>query len=453
MFETLKNAWKLPDIKKKMLYTLMIIAIFRIGSAIPVPYLNPAAIGASGIFGDGNLMGYFNMLTGGALKQASLFALSISPYITASIVIQLLTVAIPALENLAKEGEEGRKRINKITRYTGVALAILQAFAYYSLLRRGGAVLYESGWQGIFTGVVIVSCFTAGAMFVMWLGERIDAKGIGNGISMILFAGIVAGGKDLIQGLFIGRPVNGMMAKGYIPAAIEAIKTEGFKWGSDAWFVVSVPVVAVIFLFVIMFIVLMNNAERRIPVQYAKRVVGRKMYGGQSSHIPIKVNMSGVLPVIFSSSLLAIPGTLAAFFPAKDGTFWGGFVKLFNYNSWLYAVLYFLLIIAFNYFYVAIQYNPIEMSNNLRKNNGTIPGIRPGKPTSDFIAKIISKITIVGALFLAVIAILPIAIGAVSGLNISLGGTTIIIVVGVSLDTVRQLESQMMMRHYKGFLE
>ncbi|MBR5484974.1 MAG: preprotein translocase subunit SecY [Oscillospiraceae bacterium] len=453
MLETLKNAWKLPDLRRKIMYTLMILVIFRLGSAIPVPYLNAAAIGASGIFGDGNLMGYYNMLTGGALEQASMFALSISPYITASIVIQLLTVAIPYLENLAKEGEEGRKRINKITRYTGVALAVLQSFAYYSMLRRGGAVVYTEGWESVFACTVIVACFSAGAMFVMWLSERIDAKGIGNGISMILFAGIVAGGKDLIQALFIGRYADGGYAKGYIPAAIDAIKTEGFKWGGDAWFAVSVPVVAIIFLFVITFIVVMYNAERRIPVQYAKRVVGRKMYGGQSTHIPIKVNMSGVLPVIFSSSLLAIPGTLAAFFPAEEGTFWHGFVSLFNYDSWLYAVLYFLLIIAFNYFYVAIQYNPIEMANNLRKNNGAIPGIRPGKPTSDFIGKIISKITIVGAFFLAFVAIMPIAIGAVSGLNISLGGTTIIIIVGVSLDTVRQLESQMMMRHYKGFLE
>lgn len=429
----------------------MIIAIFRIGSAIPVPFLNPAALGASGIFGDGNLMGYFNMLTGGALKQASLFALSISPYITSSIVIQLLTVAIPALERLSKEGEEGRKRINKITRYVAVALAFLQAFAYFALLKRGNAVLFTEGFSGVFSCIVIVTCFAAGAMFVMWLGERIDAKGIGNGISMILFAGIVAGGKDLIQALFISRPGAGGMVKGYIPAAIEAIKTTGFS--GDAWFTVAVPLVTLVFLFEIIVIVVMYNAERRIPVQYAKRVVGRKMYGGQTSHIPIKVNMSGVLPIIFSSSLLAIPGTLAAFFPATEGSIWAGFVELFKYNSWLYAVLYFLLIIAFNYFYVAIQYNPIEMSNNLRKNNGTIPGIRPGKPTSDFIAKIISKITVVGAMFLAFIAVMPIGLGAISGMDISLGGTTIIIVVGVSLDTFRQLESQMMMRHYKGFLE
>ena len=455
MLETMKNAWKLPDLRKKIIYTLMIIAVFRIGSAIPVPFLNPDVLSA-GLFGDGSLLGYFNMLTGGALRQAGLFALSISPYITSSIVIQLLAVAIPALERMAKEGEEGRKKLTKITRYVTVALAVLQGFAYYTMLKNGGAVLYTDGFSGVLAGIVIVSCFTAGACFVVWLGEQIDAKGIGNGISMLLFAGIVAGGKDLITTFFVSRTVSTAFGyqtvKGYIPAAIDAVKAGGFS--GDAWYLVTTPIILVLFVLVIAFIVLMTEAERRIPIQYAKRVVGRKMYGGQSSYIPIKVNMSGVLPVIFASSLLAIPGTIAAFFPPENTEgLWYKFTQLFNYDSWLYAIIYFLLIIAFSYFYVAIQYNPVEMANNLRKNNGGIPGIRPGKPTSDFISKIINKITIVGAIFLAIVAVLPIIVGGLSNMDISLGGTTIIIVVGVALDTVRQMESQMMMRHYKGFLE
>jgi preprotein translocase subunit SecY len=428
VFETIKNAWKIPDLKRKMLYTLLILAIFRIGSmAIPVPYLDPAVMQQM-ISGSGNLLSFINILGGGAFEQATLFALSISPYITSSIVIQLLTVAIPALERMAKEGEDGRKKLNRISRYTTLGLALLQAFAYYIMLRNQNAVLYTDGFSGVFAGIVIICCFTAGALLVMWLGERIDEKGIGNGISMMLFAGIVSRAPH-----------------------IAALLWQYLQIGGSYYF--FVPAIIVVFVAVIALIVLMNNAERRIPVQYAKRVVGRKMYGGQSTFIPIKVNMSNVMPIIFASSLLAIPGTIKGFVDPQEVGVWGKFLGWFDYNTGLYAVLYFLLIIAFNYFYVAIQYNPIEMANNLRRNNGAIPGIRPGKPTSDFIAKIISKITLVGALFLAFIAILPIILGAVSNMNIALGGTTIIIVVGVALDFVRQLESQMMMRHYKGFLE
>lgn len=445
MFETMKNAWKHPDLRQKIVYTLMILLVFRIGAAIPVPFLDPSAI--QSVFAGGGFMGYLNVIAGGALNQATLFALSISPYITASIVIQLLTVAIPYLENLAKEGQEGRKVINKITRYTTIGLAFLQGFGYYTINRRYNAVMYTEGWEGVFCAVVILTALIAGAMMVMWLGEQIDKKGIGNGISLILFIGIVSRAPHVviyfakcIKDAIAGTPVLGMV-NGQIQVVME----------NPRWYFFSVPLMIVLFLFVIAFIVVMTNAERRIPVTYAKRVVGRKMYGGQSTHIPIKVNMSGVMPIIFASSLLSIPSMLAVFV-TPTGWF-ADFLNWFNYDQPLYAILYFFLIIAFSYFYVAIQYNPMEMANNLRKNNGAIPGIRPGAPTAEFIGKIISKITIVGALFLAIIAIMPIGLGGITKMNVALGGTTIIIVVGVSLDTVRQLESQMMMRHYKGFLE
>ena len=432
MIETLRNAWKIADLRKKILYTLLILFIVRVGSVIPVPFLDPTALQAM-ISSNGNLLGYLDILTGVAFANATLFALSISPYITASIVIQLLTVAIPALERMAKEGEDGKKRLKKITRYSTIALAVIEATAYYFMFRRtSGALAYTDGFEGVLAAVTIIATFTAGAMVVVWLGERIDQNGIGNGISLILFAGIVSRG----------------------PAAVYSL-WQYIQWGyllKQYQYFVFVPLIVVLFLLMIGFIVMMTNAERRIPVQYAKKVVGRKMYGGQSTHIPIKVNMSGVLPIIFASSLLAIPGTIRSFMSNTDGLL-GQFLGLFNYNTVVYAVLYFILIIAFNYFYVAIQYNPLEMANNLRKNNGGIPGIRPGKPTVDFISKVISKITLVGAFFLAVVAILPIILGAIMGMNISLGGTSIIIVVGVALDTVRSLESQMMMRHYKGFLE
>jgi len=430
MFEPLKNAWKIEDLRKKLIYTMLILLVVRIGSAIPVPFIDPSFLKAM-VNSTGNLLGYLDMLTGGAFSQATLFALSISPYITSSIVIQLLTVAIPALERMAKEGPEGQERLKKITRYTTVALAVLQAVAFYTMFRNSLAVAYTDGFFGVLAAVTIVGAFTAGAMLVVWLGERIDEKGIGNGISLILFAGIVS----------------------RIPAAVGDMIKVMLEQGGVMW--LWVPVIGLVFLAEIAFIVLMNNAERRIPVQYAKKVVGRKMYGGQSSFMPIKVNMSGVLPVIFASTFLAIPGTIGGVLNLDplEHPYWTQFFNMFSYRSLLYAVLYFLLIIGFNYFYIAIQYNPIEMANNLRKNNGAIPGIRPGKPTSDFITKVISKITLVGALMLAAIAILPILITAVTGMNVALGGTSVIIIVGVALDTVRSLESQMMMRHYKGFLE
>ena len=425
MLETLKNAWKIAELKQKLIYTLFILLLFRIGSAIPVPFLEPGVL-KTFISGDNNWLGYIDLLSGGAFSNSTLFALGIS------IVIQLLAVAIPALENLAKEGEEGRKLLNKYTRYATVALAALNATAYYFLMRNQGALVYTEGWQQIFSAVVIIISFMAGSMLVMWMGEQIDNKGIGNGISMILFAGIVSRAGAMVSALItqIYLAINGIMKYYFI-----------------------VPFTILLFLAAVVFIVVMTNAERRIPVQYAQRVVGRKMYGGQSTHIPIKVNMSGVLPVIFASSILSIPGTIAGFMTVDPNGFMGKVLGLLNYDHWFYAIFYFFLIMAFNYFYISIQYNPMEIANNLRKNNGTIPGIRPGKPTADFIARVVGKVTVVGGIFLAVIAIGPILLSNLLGMNISLGGTSIIIVVGVALDTVRQLESQMMMRHYKGFLE
>lgn len=431
MFDVFKNAWKVEDIREKLLYTLLIIVVFRLGAAIPVPFLDTTAL--SSMFGanSGNLLGYLNMLTGGALSMATVFALSISPYITASIVVQLLTIAIPALEKLAKEGAEGKKKINMITRCSTVALALIQAYAYYVTLKGYNAVAtFDNTWENVLVVVTILFMFTAGSMLVMWLGERIDEKGIGNGISMILFAGIVSGGPNLVSTLWYYLTLGEVKYYFFVPALI------------------------VIFVLLIAFIVLMNQAERRIPVQYAKRVVGRKQYGGQSSHIPVKVTMAGVLPIIFAGALLAIPATIEAFVKVEEGSFWFGFFRMFDHTSWFYSALYFILIVAFSYFYIAIQYNPVEMANNLQKNNGAIPGIRPGKPTADFISRIIGKITFIGAMFLGVIALLPTIIGAVSGIsNVTIGGTTIIIVVSVALETARSLESQMMMRHYKGFLE
>ena len=431
MLETLKNAWQMADLRKKLLYTGMILLLFRIGAAIPVPFLEPETL-KTYITEGGNWLGYIDLLSGGAFGNSTLFALGISPYITASIVIQLLAVAIPSLEQLAKEGEEGRKVLNRYTRYATVILGGVQSVAYYFLLRNSNALLYTEGASGIFSAVVIVISFLAGAMLVMWMGEQIDNKGIGNGISIILFAGIVSRATSLVSTMVteIYLAINGIM---------------------KYWFIV--PFTIVLFLAAVVFIVIMTNAERRIPVQYAQRVVGRKMYGGQSTHIPIKVNMSGVMPVIFASSILSIPTTIAGFVDVDPDGIMGSILSVLRYDGIVYAVLYFFLIMAFNYFYISIQYNPMEIANNLRKNNGTIPGIRPGKPTADFIAKVVSKVTVVGGVFLAVIAIGPILLSRLMGVNISLGGTSIIIVVGVALDTVRQLESQMMMRHYKGFLE
>lgn len=434
MFTTFRNAWKVPELRNKILYTLLIIFIFRLGCHIPVPFLD-ASVMASDISGNGSFLSYMDILSGGALSKGTLFALSIQPYINASIIVQLLTYALPPLENLQKEGEEGRKKLDKITMFVSLAIALVMSYAYFITQRNNGAVRYTDGASGVFAAIVIVAAFTAGAGVVVWLGNCINDKGIGNGISMILFAGIVSRGPSSVLSMF-------ELAK------------------SDKKFYLIVPIVLVVFVLMIAFIVFMNESERRIPVQYAKRVVGRKQYGGQSTHIPIKIAMSGVMPIIFAMAIMSLPATLEMFIPVKADpvTFWqrfyAGFVHFFSYNSGWYAIIYFILIIAFNYFYVAMQYNPIEIANNLRQSNGGIPGIRPGKPTSDYIQKVLSKITLVGAFFLGVIAIFPILSNmAMPDLNIAMGGTSILIVVSVVLETSRTLESQMMMRHHKGFLE
>ncbi len=429
MFDVFKNAFKNPDLKKKILYTLFIVLIFRFGSAIVAPFVDNTALKAM-VSGSDSFFGLLNAFSGGAFGNATVFAMSISPYITASIIVQLLTVAIPALERLAKEGEHGKKTLNKITKYVTIGMALLQAIAYYLLLRNNNGIVegYTTGFGKYFAATSIVLTMVAGTSIVMWLADRISERGLGNGTSMILFAGIISNA----------------------PSAI-GILWELFKQGGVNYLLI--PLVFVIFAAVIVFIIIMTTAERRIPVNYAKRVVGRKMYGGQSSHIPIKVAMSGVIPIIFAMSILAIPSTIAAFVTPNQDSFWAQLLVIFSPSHWVYGVVYLVLIVAFSYFYVAIQYNPVEIANNLKNNNGAIAGIRPGKPTSVFLQKVISKITFIGAIFLGVIAVFPILFTTFSGINISLGGTSIIIVVGVALDTMRQLESQLTMRHYKGFLE
>ena len=429
MFQTLKNAWSMPELRKKILYTLFILLIFRFGSCIPVPfintsllseYFNQAAVG-------GSMLGYLDMFTGGGLSRATIFAMSITPYINASIILQLLTVAIPALDRMVKDGgEEGRKKIASWTRYLAVILGLLQGFSYYALLRNQGFLSNT----GALAGAAIILTFTAGTALIMWLGEHITQNGIGNGISIILFAGIVSRGPSLLRTLW------------------NLLQTGGQG-------ILSAVLMVIIGLAIVVFIVFMSNAERRIPVQYAKRVVGRKMYGGQSTHLPIKVNASGVMPIIFASSILSLPQTITMFWQPESGTVGYHILNLFSQANPFYIVVYALLILAFAYFYASIQFNPIEIANNLKKNGGFIPGFRPGKPTSDFITKALGKVTFVGAIFLAIVAILPLVVGAISPTlsNVALGGTSVIIVVGVALDTVKQLEAQMLMRHHKGFLE
>ena len=436
MFNTIRNAWRIPDLRKKILYTLLIIIVFRFGSVIPAPFLDASALSElMASAGENSALGYINMLTGGAFSYASLFAMGITPYINSSIIMQLLTIAIPLLERMAKEGEEGRKKIATITRYVTVILGLIQGVAYYFYLRSQGIVEYTDGFAGVFVAFVIVLTFTAGTALIMWMGEQINDKGVGNGISIILFAGIVA-----------RLPVTFGTVWQYMQLGMESASTAG-------QYLVLAPLFVVLFLVVIWVIVFMNEAERRIPVQYAKKVVGRKMYGGQSTFLPVKVAMSGVMPVIFASSILSIPQFIQFFWNPSEG-FGRALLDAFSSSGWLYVVLYFFLILMFAYFYMSIQYNPLEMANNLRQNNGTIPGIRPGKPTADFIAKILSKVTLIGALFLAFVALVPIIYTNVTGMyGLSMGGTSIIIIVGVALETVKQLESQMMLRHYKGFLD
>ena len=422
MIETVKNAWKIPELRKKLTFVLFAIVIFRLGFAIYVPFVDTKSLALQfSTLNNGNLLGYFNTLSGGGFATASIFAMSIYPYINSSIIIQLLQVAIPALERLAKEGgEEGKKKIQTIIRVTTLVLAAIMAFGYYITLKTYGVLTRTDAWSGI----VIIMTMIAGSMFVMWLGDQITEKGIGNGISMILLVGIVSKGLKAVTTVF-----------------------------SLAWW--AILIILAICLGIIAFIVFIPEAERRIPVQYAKRVVGRKQYGGQSTHLPMKVNMSGVMPVIFASTICGVPATIVGFTQPAQGTFWYNLA-----NDWFapgapaYIIIYVLLIFAFAYFYSTIQFNPIEVANNMKKNGGFIPGFRPGKPTSDFIAKVLNKITMMGAIFLAIIAALPLIQSNIPSLGaLGIGGTTTLIMVSVSLETVRAIEGELMMRHYKGFLE
>ena len=424
MFKTLKNAWGIDELRKKIIFTLFILLLYRVGNVVPVPYIDAVTLGNyyDSVLST-TILGLFNAMSGSAFSQATVFALGIQPYINASIIIQLLSIAIPALERLAKDGgEEGKKKIAQITRYTTIGLGLLLGFGYYKMLcnyqSANFTIITETGFL---PALVIVLAFTAGSAVVMWLGEQINEYGIGNGISMILFANIISG----------------------IPAMVNTLFT--LVW----W---QALIVLVGMLALILFIIFINDAERRIPIQYAKRVVGRKIYGGQNTNLPIKVAMSGVMPVIFAQSICSLPATVYAFTGMKQGWF---YEHLWSNTSWGYAILYGLMIFFFSWFYSTIQYDPVEIANNLKKNGGFIPGFRPGKPTADFIQKVINKIIIFGAVYLSIVALLPIVAGnLMDGVrNLAIGGTSVIIVVGVALETVKALEAQMLMRHYKGFLD
>ena len=432
MLQTLRNAWKIEELRKKILFTLVIILLYRLGNAIPVPYVNVPALQYYFTQLQNTVLGLYNVMSGGAFSTATIFALSIQPYINASIIIQLLCIAIPALERLSKEeGEEGRKKIASITRYATVGIGLLMGFAYYMLMKNNGLLSTEvptSGIGSVAVAIVVILTFTSGSALIMWLGEQITEHGIGNGISIILFASIVS------------RFPNDIVT------SVRNIISGELSW----WLAL---LVLLMLLAIIVLIVYVNDAERRLPVQYAKRVVGRKVMGGQSTFLPMKVNMSGVMPIIFAQSIASLPATIAALAGSKSDSW---FMKLFDTTSIAYAIIYFLLILFFAYFYSTIQFNPIEVSNNLKKNGGYIPGFRPGKPTSEFIQRVLNKITLFGAIYLGIIACVPILVAHFSNAKaltgISLGGTSIIIAVGVALETVRALEAQMMMRNYKGFL-
>ena len=427
MIQTIRKAWGIPELRKKIIFTALILLIFRIGNAIPVPYVDTTLLNDYINQLSTTVLGLYNVMSGGAFAEATVFALGVQPYINSSIIIQLLTIAIPALERLARDGgEEGKKKIQSITRYATVAIAILQGWGYYMLMKNYGILTNTGVWAAL----VIIASFIAGSSFVMWMGEQITEFGIGNGISIILFAGILS----------------------RVPAMVSSM-ISGLQTGSLQWWAAVLVVIGILALIVL--ITWVNGAERRIPVQYAKRQVGRKMYGGQASTLPMKVNMSGVLPIIFAQSIAMIPSTIAAFCKQPEkGTFWYSFLNAIDTKSVLYMIFYFLMIIGFSYFYSTIQFNPSEISNNLKKNGGFIPGFRPGKPTADFIKKVLNKVTLFGAIYLGIVAILPLIIGkAVNNAALSIGGTSVIIVVGVALETVQALESQMLMRQYKGFLE
>ena len=428
MIQTIRKAWGVPELRKKIVFTLLILLIFRIGNAIPVPYINTTLLGNYLDSMSGTVLGLYNVMSGGAFAEATVFALGVQPYINSSIIIQLLTIAIPALERLARDGgEAGKKKIASITRYATVAIALLQGFGYYMICKNYN-ILEQ---QGIWPALVIIVSFVAGSSFVMWLGEQVNEFGVGNGISIILFAGILSRVPNMVT-----MGASYIRTKGSI----------GYLW---------IALLIVGMLAMVVLIVHVNEAERRIPVQYAKRQVGRKMYGGQASTLPMKVNMSGVLPIIFAQTIASLPATIWAFVGIpEEGSVGRSIYNAIDTKSVLYLIVYFLMIIGFSYFYATIQFNPVEISNNLKRNGGFIPGFRPGKPTSDFIAKVLNKVTLFGAIYLGIVAICPLIAGKLLGnSSLAIGGTSVIIVVGVALETVRALESQMMMRQYKGFLE
>ena len=443
MVDVFKNAFKIPDLRKKLVFTMIILTLYRLGASIPVPFINSEMMQALFAQQGDSIFGYLNILSGDAFSKATLFALSISPYITASIVMQLLTIAIPALEKMQKSGEDGKKKITQITRYVTVALGLITGYGYYMTCRGYQLVTNRT----VFAGIVIVACYSAGSALIMWLGEKINENGIGNGISLILFANIVSRLPSWIAGM-IQQIVATIMEGAVASVIIQLVRT------------VIILAVAVV---IVAFVVFMSNAERRIPVQYSKRMVGRKMYGGQNTYLPIKVNMSGVMPIIFASSMVSIPATVIRFINAepKAGTFAGVMYNIFKTTSPVYMILEFGLIIAFAYFYIAISFNPVEVSNNLKKNGGFIPGIRPGAPTKDYITKILNKIVLIGGLFLGVISVFPLLVNSVASVinqswalgAIAFGGSSLLIVVGVAIETTREIEAQMTMRHYKGFLE
>ena len=440
MIQTIRKAWAIPELRKKIIFTLLILLIFRIGNAITVPYVDVQLLETYLDQMGGTILGLYNVMSGGAFAQATVFALSIQPYINSSIIIQLLTVAIPPLERLAKEGgEEGRKKIQSITRYTTVGIAILQAVGYYFMMRNYD--LLATGADGIWPALVIIVTFIAGSSFVMWMGEQVTEFGIGNGISIILFAGILSRVPSMVSSLYTGvvNWANGTEAADNVLVLNPAL--------------LVLLIVGILALFV--FVVFISDAERRIPVQYAKRQVGRKMYGGQSSHLPMKVNMSGVLPIIFAQSIASLPVTIWTFIGIpQEGTISRTIYDAIDTQSFIYMVVYFIMIIGFSYFYSTIQFNPVEIANNLKKQGGFIPGFRPGKPTVDFIKKVLNKITLFGAIYLGIVAICPLLLGKIVGSSyLGIGGTSVIIVVGVALETVKALEAQMLMRQYKGFLE
>ena len=447
MFKTLKNAWKIPELQNKILFTLLIVLLYRVGSAIPVPYVNSEIMSSFNSVYGGTILGYMSILSGGAMSQATLFALSVSPYITASIVIQLLTVAFPNwLGKIAKDGEEGQKKIKKYTRIVTVALALITAYGYTALLAGNGwlnGITWKGFWVDTTTNglqvsisvLVIIASYCAGAAIIMWLAELIDAKGIGNGISMILFFNILSRVPSLVESLW------NMITSDKFHLAI------GILLG-----VLSV----VITLAMIVLIIWVTNSERRIPIQYAKRVVGRKMYGGQGTNLPIKLNMTGVMPIIFASSIVSVPATIATFITNENNWFKKFVGGWFDTDTWPYIIVYLLLIVAFSYFYILISFNPIEVANNIKNNGGSVPGIRTGKPTAEYITKILNRITLIGAFFLCIVAGLPMIINVVSGgafAGIAFGGSSLLIVIGVALETFRDIEAQITMRNYKGFLD